>query len=400
MAETSLIEVGATFAAIAAAGAVADRLRQSVIPFYLVVGILAGPFGLGLAGLPHVARGAFVDVAAELGIVFLLFFLGLEFSPDRLLANWENISKAGAVDLALNAPVGLVVGLALGWSLVEAVLLAGIVYVSSSAVITKSLIDLGWIANDESEPMLGTLVFEDVAIAVYLAVVSAVVVGAGGLETAARDVGVAVGFLLALVGVVHGGRPLFQRLLDVGSREATLLRTVAATVLIAGVALLLGVSEAVAAFFVGMGFSTTDHVVEIEDLLEPLRDVFAAVFFFWIGLGTDPRLLAGVAGVLVLLVVATGPGKLASGYLGGRIYGLDARRSARVGAGMVTRGEFSLVVATVAAAGSGEVMTEVIPAVAVGYVLAMSVLGTLLMQRSGPLERAAERWFGDASGAD
>lgn len=158
-------------------------------------------------------------------------------------------------------------------------------------------------------------------------------------------------------------------------------------VAVAGVALALGVSEAVAALFVGMGVSTTDRVPAVEPLLEPVRDVFAAVFFFffWIGLGTDPRVLATVGGVLAVLVLTTGPAKLASGYLGGRLYGLDERRSARVGAGMVTRGEFSLVVATVAAAGAGDVLNRALPAVAVGYVLAMSVLGTLLMQRSGPL---------------
>ncbi|PSP79365.1 hypothetical protein BRC81_05110 [Halobacteriales archaeon QS_1_68_20] len=155
-------------------------------------------------------------------------------------------------------------------------------------------------------------------------------------------------------------------------------------VAVAGVALALGVSEAVAALFVGMGVSTTDRVPAAEPLLEPVRDVFAAVFF-WIGLGTDPRVLATVEGVLAVLVLTTGPPKLASGYLGGRLYGLDERRSARVGAGMVTRGEFSLVVATVAAAGAGDVLNRALPAVAVGYVLAMSVLGTLLMQRSGPL---------------
>jgi len=256
------------------------------------------------------------------------------------------------------------------------------VYISSSAVITKSLIDLGWIANDESDPMLGTLVYEDLAIAVYLTVMSAVVLDSGDLMDVIADLAVAIAFLLFLLGVAYYGTEQVERLIAADTQELRLLQTVAITVLAGGIALELGVSEAVAAFFVGMAVGSTGQSDAVEHLLMPVRDLFAAVFFFWIGLETDPAALVATAGLLVLLVVLTTPTKLVSGYLGGRAYDLDARRSFRVGAGMVTRGEFSLIIATLAAAGSTTVLTETIPLVTVGYVLAMSVIGTTLMQYS------------------
>ncbi|RDI71797.1 cation:proton antiporter [Halopelagius longus] len=390
----SLLSLGELFVVVAVAGAVALRFGLSVIPLYVVGGVLAGPYVAGRVGLPYVEGGEVVTLFAEMGIVLLLFFLGLEFSLDRLLQSKQNITRAGAIDIAVNLPVGVAIGILLGWSVVESLLLGGIVYVSSSAIITKTVIDLGWIANPESEPILGTLVFEDLVMAAYLALVTSLVAGGEGLESVAEGIAIAFGFLGALLVVVQYGTALFSRVLDVSDPEPFVLRTLGVVVPVAGVALSLGVSEAVAAFFVGMGFSTSGHRERIERTLTPVRDVFAAVFFFWIGVGTDPRLLVTVVVPVAVAVVATTPTKVLTGYLGGRVYDLTARRSLRVGLGMVPRGEFSLVIAALAAGGSTRVMREVIPAFAVGYVLVMSALGTVLMERSDAVERLLRR--GDA----
>jgi CPA2 family monovalent cation:H+ antiporter-2 len=386
-----LFEFGEVLLVCAVAGALALRIGLSVIPLYVVGGMLAGPFVAGRIGLPAVPDGEVLAVLAEVGIVLLLFFLGLEFSIDRLLAARSQISRAGVVDVALNLPLGIALGLALGWSATEALLLGGIVYISSSAIITKTLIDLGWIADPEADPILGTLVFEDLFIAVYLAVVTSLVVGGGDVAELGRSLAVAFAFLGALLVAVQYGTGFFARVLDVADTESFVLRTLGVVVPVAGVALTLGVSEAVAAFFVGMGFATSGHRDRIERLLSPVRDVFAAVFFFWIGVGTDPRLVVGVAVPLAAAVLLTTPAKLLSGYLGGRAYDLSAHRSLRVGVGLVPRGEFSLVIAALAAGGSTVVMQETIPALAVGYVLVMSVLGTVLMQHSDAVEGAVRR---------
>ena len=379
-----LLEVGIALTAVALAGALANRAGLSVIPAYIIVGILVGPNPpssvLGLS-LNLVGDREFIQVLAELGIVFLLFFLGLEFSVDQLLRDRKRISAAGGVDFAINFGLGAAIGLAFGWTVLETLFLAGVVYISSSAVITKSLIETGWIANDESSPILGTLVFEDILIAVYLALLAAVASG-GDLESAAMSVGTAFLFLGALTAVAWYGAGWLDRFFRTGSDELFLLRVVGVTTLVAGAALALGVSEAVAAFFLGTGISQTSHVERIEQIVAPARDIFAAVFFFSIGLTTDVTLLAGVAALLAVAVVLTTVGKFVSGTLSGRFYDLDRRRSLRVGLGLVPRGEFSLVIATLAAGvGTGR-LASVLPAFTVGYVLVMSVLGSLLIQRA------------------
>jgi CPA2 family monovalent cation:H+ antiporter-2 len=248
--------------------------------------------------------------------------------------------------------------------------------------------------------MLGTLVYEDLAIAVYLAIAVALVAGGGTAAGLAGSIGIALGFILLLLLVAQFGTPLFERLLADSSNEFLVLRAVGVTVLVSGVALAIGVSEAVAAFFVGMAFASTSHVERLERLLEPVRDVFAAVFFVWIGIETDPALVVGVAGIVAVAVLVTTPTKLLTGYLGGRVYDLGPRRSTRVGLGMVTRGEFSLIIAAVALEGAGGTLStpvaQDISAFAVGYVLAMSVLGTVLMQYSAPFERFAVGRFGSS----
>ncbi|MDG5762103.1 cation:proton antiporter [Natronococcus sp. A-GB1] len=404
---TALIDVGILFAAVALAGLIANRIGQSVIPFYIISGMVLGEYVLGridfpaILGTDLVPHGSelalletdFIHLGAELGIVLLLFFLGLEFNLDRLIAAKERIGKAGTVDLVINFGIGFALGYVIFQSFLPAFLTAGIVYISSSAIITKSLIDLGWIANDEADPMLGTLVYEDLFIAIYLAVASALVLGGGDVGEAAGQIGIAMAFILGLLLLVYVGTAWFQRSLEIDSHEFTVLRVLGITILISGAALALGVSEAVAAFFVGMAFSSTNHVHELENLLEPLRDTFAAVFFFWIGLITDPTLFLSVLGLIALAAILTTPSKLVSGYLGGRIYDLDERRSLRVGLGMTTRGEFSLIIASIAIAGAGtglaEGTAETIYAFAVGYVLLMSILGTTFMQYADQIEDIA-----------
>jgi CPA2 family monovalent cation:H+ antiporter-2 len=386
-----LAEAGFMFVLLAIGGAVAWRARQSVIPAYLLVGMLAAVAPpVGGFDPSTLADRPFVTLLAEFGIVLLLFFIGLEFNVERLLASRDRITRAGVLDLAINGGIGLVLGVAFGLSLLGAVLLAGVVYISSSAVITKSLIDLGWIADPESETVLGVLVFEDVVIAVYLAVVGAIVLGGGDPRSIALSLGLSLTFLLALGALGRYGAPVLERVFAVRSDELFLVAVFGSAVAVGGIALLSGVSEAVAAFFLGSAFGATSHVERIERIITSERDLYAAVFFFWIGLQTDPRLLTAVAVPVAVLVVVTTASKLASGYLGGRAYGLSTRRSSRVALALVARGEFSLVIAALAATTTAPGISETIPALAVGYVLVMSILGTVLMREASRIER----WLG------
>lgn len=376
-----LLEAGVVFGAIALGGGVATRFDQSVIPAYILVGLFVGPFS-PVEALSVVETQEFIDLLAELGVVLLLFFIGLEFNVGRLVESRDRMARAGVIDFAANFAAGGLVGLAIGLGPLGALLLAGVTYISSSAVVTKTLVDLGWIADPESEAILGVLVFEDVVIAVYLAVVSALLAG-GGLHSVLVSLAVAGAVIAGLLALATVGTSLLDRAFEVGSDELFVIRLLAAAVLVGGVAVALGVSEAVAAFFLGTAFAGTGHVQRIERVLVSERDIYASVFFFSIGLQTDPSTVVNVLFPVLLLAAVTTATKFASGYAGGLAYGLPARRSVRVGLGLVARGEFSLVIAAIAL-GAG---LPKVASIAVGYVLVMSVLGTLLMRYSSPFER-------------
>jgi len=326
---TLLLEAGVVFAALALAGSVAWWLDQSVIPAYLVVGIALGPATPWAGALPVAVGGEFIDLFSQLGVVFLLFFIGVEFSVAKLLGEPGPILRAGAVDLVVNAGLGVALGLAIGLSLPGALFLGAVTYPSSSGVITKTLVDLGWIADPESETIIGVLVVEDLVMAVYLAALAVVAFdldASAAVVSMGRSAVLLLGFALL---AVYGGRYV-ERLLATRSNELFLLRVVGVTVLLSGFALSSGVSEAVAAFFVGAAVSETEAKERLERVLEPARDLFAAVFFFAIGLATDLGTVVAVWELVAVGVVLGVLGKLASGYLGGLAYDLPPRRSTRV----------------------------------------------------------------------
>jgi CPA2 family monovalent cation:H+ antiporter-2 len=395
-----LLTVGIVVTAIALAGAVAKRLGQSVIPAYILVGIVLGPSvprHLGPVRLAVVDPAGYIDVFAELGVVALLFFLGLHVSVGELVSNRTAILGSAAVDFLLNYAVGFGLALLFGFTTLEALFVAGIVYMSSSAIITKSLIERGWIVEPESEPILGTLVAEDLLIAVYLTFLSSVVIAGDGLVDAALGVG--RGFLLLGAVAVVGwrGTDLLDRVFASESDELFMLRIFGVMALLAGVGLTLGVSEGVTAFFVGAALGPTDHAERIERVIDPARDLFAGLFFFGVGATTSLLALSSVAGFLAVALVVTTVTKVASGTLGGKLYGLDSRRSFRVGVGLVARGEFSLVLAALAGSAAGDRLGAFVPEFAVGYVLVMSVLGTLLIRHEDDLLALAGRLVpGDA----
>ncbi len=393
MAEPILFEIGIALLALTLVGALAERAGQSVIPTYIAAGILVGPYvPRGVAGfsLRLVSDSEFVNTVAELGIILLLFFLGLEFSVGTLLSNRTRLAKVGGIDLAVNGLVGVAIGLAFGFGPTGVVLVAGVVYISSSAIVTKSLTDAGWLANPESEVVLGTLVVEDIVIAVYLAIVSAVVVGGGTPGEAVTTVIQSFAFLAVLAGVAYFGAGYVARVYDTESDELFVLRVLGTVVFVGATALAIGVSEAVAAFFVGTAFHGSGIENRVEQLLAPVRDVFAALFFFSIGLATDLRVVVDVWLLVAVAAVATTATKLVSGYASGRVYGLSTRRSVRAGLGLVARGEFSLIIATLAATSAIPAVRESIPAFAVGYVLVMSLAGSLAVQYGTGLSAAFE----------
>jgi CPA2 family monovalent cation:H+ antiporter-2 len=372
------IELGAATVGLAILARLASRWGFSAIPLYLLAGLAFGNGGL----VPLNFSEGFVHVGAEIGVVLLLFMLGLEYTGEELGASLRRGLPAGLVDFLLNFPPGLVMGLALGWELLPSVLLGGVTWISSSGVIAKVLEELDRMGNRETPAILSILVLEDLAMAIYLPLVSVLLVGR---EWTAGVLSVLIA--LATVGVVlfvavRYGKGI-SRAISHESDEIILLSTFGLVLLVAGLAQGLQVSAAVGAFLVGIAVSGP-LAAKVHDALAPLRDLFAAVFFFFFGLQIDPSTLPPVLPLAGLLGAVTAATKLLTGWWAARRVGINGPARWRAGATLAARGEFSIVIA-----GLGVALEPRLGPLSAAYVLLMAILGPLLARFVGQGRAAA-----------
>ncbi|WP_431728200.1 cation:proton antiporter [Verrucosispora sp. TAA-831] len=365
-----LIQVGALLFLLGLLGRLGRRIGLSPIPLYLLAGLVLGHGGV----LELHASEEFFAIGAEIGVILLLLMLGLEYSADELVGNLRSAAPAGALDAVLNALPGAAFALLLGWGWVAAVVLGGITWISSSGVIAKILSDLGRLGNRETPVVLSVLVVEDLAMAFYLPLVTALLAGVG-LVKGGVALGVAVLTVVVVLVVALRYGDLVSRAMSVDHPESLLLGVLGLTLLVAGVAAKLQVSAAVGAFLVGIALSgpVAHHATE---LLTPLRDLFAAVFFVFFGLATDPRHIPPVLLPAVLLALVTIATKTSTGYLAARRVGITEPGRWRAGLTLVPRGEFSIVIAGLAVS-AGSVSPK-LAALAATYVLITVVTGPML----------------------
>ncbi|GAA4217104.1 cation:proton antiporter [Actinocatenispora rupis] len=364
-----LTEIGALLLALALLGRFARRIGLTPIPLYLLAGLAFGHGGL----LPLSASQEFTEAGSEIGVVLLLVMLGLEYSADELVGNLRKHAPSGLIDMLFNALPGAALALILGWGPVAAVVLAGITWVSSSGVIAKVLTDLGRLGNRETPTILSVLVTEDLAMALYLPILTALLAGSG-LLMGGLTLGIAVLTITAvlIVATKYGG--VISAIVSAKNAESFLLGVLGLTLLVAGVAQGLKVSSAVGAFLVGIALS--GEVAErASQLVSPLRDLFAAVFFVFFGLHTDPRSIPPVLLPALGLAVATMATKVATGYLAAKRAGIAPRGRWRAGLALTPRGEFSIVIAGLAVAAGIE---KQIGPLATAYVMITVVTGPLL----------------------
>ena len=377
-----LIELGAVIFGLGLVGRLAGRLGISPVPLYLLAGLAFGAGGV----IPLNAPEEFLDAASEIGVVMLLLLLGLEYSAGDLLGNLKRQAPVGVLDLLLNGLPGAAFGLLLGYGPVGALAMFGITAVSSSGIVAKVLADLGRLGNRETPAILGILVLEDLGMAVYLPILTAVL-AASGVWEATGSVLIALGCLVVALVVALRWGSVVSRFVSAGSNEVTLLRVLGLALLVAGVAEQLHVSAAVGAFLLGISLSN-DLEEEAHRSLEPLRDLFAAVFFVSFGLSTDPSTLPPVLLPALALVVVGVVTKLITGWFAAKRAGIAIPGRIRAGAALIPRGEFSIVIAGLAtAAGVGAGLA----ALAAAYVLVMAVIGPVLARFADPVARAYVR---------
>jgi CPA2 family monovalent cation:H+ antiporter-2 len=375
MHEEFLLGAGLLLGALALAGVFFLRLRQSAIPAFILLGLVLRPDHLD---------AELVDSLATAGVVLLLFSMGLEFSLGALVRNARQITRTGGIDLIVCLPVGLVAGLMVGGGWVGALLFAGAFYVSSSAIIAKSIIELRRAADPETEVALGILVFEDLFIALYLAVLSgAVLVAEPSLANATLGVGKALLFFGIVVLIALRARPALDRIFDIDSDDLFLLLVGALLLLLSWGALEAGLSEAIGAFLAGLALAETQHKERAERLFAPLQGVFAAIFFFAFGLSIDPGTFGSVWLPAVILIVLAVVVKIGGGWIAGRTSGLSKRGSLALGLTLIARGEFSIILAGIAVS-VGEVRMGALLAL---LVLGLSLMGTMGLQYTNSITR-------------
>jgi CPA2 family monovalent cation:H+ antiporter-2 len=380
----TLAQLSITVALLAALGLIASRLGLSAIPAYLLAGLLLGPNEPKVLSL--IQPSDVTDFVAEIGLVFLLFFLGLEFTVGRLARSRRHALVGGAIDLLANGGLGLVVGVAaFGLSFAALVLAAGI-YVSSSAITVKGLIDFRRLADDETDLVLAILVAEDLVIGLVLGFVSG---GGGAASHTLGLVAKAIAFVAGALAASMWLTPLIDRVLDWLPREFFLLAVFAFLIGAAALAKELGLSEAVGALMAGVVLSETSVRAEVEERFFSFRDVFAALFFFVFGLSIDVARIGSVAWVLTAGVIAALVGKLCGGYLAGLSGGLTRRQSFSAGAALVAHGEFTVILAQVAS-GNPQISSATqakLVAFAGLFVLITATLGVALMKESKAIGR-------------
>lgn len=351
------------------------------IPLFVGAGIIAGPNTRGLVLFEHPEE---LELLAAFGLIFLLFYLGVEFSLEDLTSGGRKLLVTATVYLCLNIGVGLAFGFALGWGTKEAFIIAGATGISSSAIVTKLLVELGRLARPETRLILGIIVIEDLFLALYLAALAPVLGQADGAGDAIVLFVRAFGFLIALALVARFGAGLIGRVITARDDELLVVLFVGFALLVAGAAYELGVSDAIGAFMAGLVLAGTAAKRRIERLVLPLRDAFAALFFFHFGLLIDPGAIGTVFWPALIAIVMSLVLAVAAAIAAARINDLDRLGAANIAFSVVARGEFALILVVLATqAGLDE---RLAPFVAV-YVLALAIASPILASRSTALAR-------------
>ncbi|AEP85932.1 K(+)/H(+) antiporter subunit KhtU [Bacillus spizizenii] len=388
-----VFEVGTALVLVAIASVIANKIKFSIIPFLIVLGMLVGPHApkAGIIDLTFIESSEIIEFFGRMGVLFLLFYLGLEFSVGKLIKSGKSIAVGGTIYILINFSLGLLYGFITGFSFLETLVLAGVITISSSAIVAKVLVDLKRTANPETELILGIIMFEDIFLAVYLSVVSGLVLGdATSVGSALLSILIAFGYMLLFFIAARKLPPLLNKLLDIRSNEVFIIVIFAALFFIAGFSETIHVAEAIGALLLGLVFSETEHSDRIEHLVVPFRDFFGAMFFFSFGLSIDPFSLGEAVWLALGAVILTILGNFIAGMVAGRRAGLSHKASSNIGLTIVSRGEFSIIVANLGIAGG---LSATLKPFAALYVLILAILGPLLTKESKRIYRLLNKVF-------
>jgi len=348
-------------------GYVGRLLKMPPILFYILTGLILSSF---------IPKSEAIEVFSELGLVFLFFYLGLEFNIARAISTAKRIWSIGILDVLLNFVLIFLVAKLLGFSLINSLLIGGVAYASSSAITTKIIVDNHRIANPETELILGLMVFEDIIAPILLAIISAV---SSGVDLSPLNLGIIflkVAFVFAFATLValylkDHIATFIDRFID---EEIFTLFSFGGLVLFAGFTQAIGLSEALGAFLMGMIVSETGKSHDIERIMFAMKDLAVAIFFFLFGAGIKftSDINAEFITYMTIIVVLSILGKFLTGFIGALINGLSKRKAIETGLTIINRGEFSIAMSRFAP-------PKLLPFIGL-YVLIMAFIGIFTAQ--------------------
>lgn len=378
----AVLEVGLALMLVTVAVGLAAKLRLSNVPFLILIGMAVGPHApqIGVFDFRFIETAPLIEFMGRVGVLFLLFYLGLESNVSRLIQAGRSIFIGGTIYIIINFTLGFVYGYLTGFSLKETLVVAGITTISSSAIVAKILFDYRRTANPETELILGITMYEDVFLAVYLSLVSGVVLsGATSVKGVLSSAGLALGFIVGLIVIGRWATPLLNRLLRISSNEVFIMVVFALLFLFSGLGETIHVAEAIGALLLGLILGETEHSARLERLVVPFRDFFGGIFFFSFGLTVDPFALGGAVWLSLGAAALSLVGVIVAGQLAGRVAGHSGPKSFNVGLTLLGRGEFSIIVAKLAQAGG---LLPLLQPFAALYVLLLATFAPLLAKES------------------
>jgi len=336
--------VGLIFATAAVAGALALKAKLSPIVGFIAVGALIGPSGLNL-----ITKGPLLDLFAEIGIILLLFIVGVEFEVEKLSRLGPAIITIGLLQTSIAFLLGYLAGAAMGWTTLSSMYLGGALMFSSTAIIVKMLKDMGLGGSSEYETSVGVLVLQDaMAVMLLIILLNATTSGGASLDVVAVTLTKTITFIVLSIALGVKAIPfVLDKVAKMKMTEAPLLTALSLAFLVAFLAGELGVSKAVGAFTAGLTIAYSPNAKLVRDVVSPLKDFFMTIFFVSIGtliyIDLQEAVQAALLAVpLILIILAS---RVIGCSMGGLMGGLSEESSLGVAAMLIPIGEFSFIIA-------------------------------------------------------
>jgi CPA2 family monovalent cation:H+ antiporter-2 len=387
-----MFEVGMIMLVSFIGAALATKAKQSVILGYIVAGVLIGPFiHFNLLGIQYdglMKDTSFISYLSTLGLTLLMFFVGLEFSVSKLKKTKSSALILALINTGVDFFIGILIGLALGWPIIDTVFLAGVIAMGSAAITGQSLIELQKMSNPETEFLLGMVVVEDFLSMILMTIAGGLLFKSGGsspLTLTTMIVGVLAFYtffiFLALVVIPH----CVKHFEKIKSDEMFVLFALGLVFLSSAMAEVSGVPAIIGAFFLGMVFAETKISDRLKDRISPFKDALVAVFFISFGMLIDPGMFPTVIWIVIIAVPLVIMGDLMLTGALAYFLGFSGRSATFMGASMCGRGAESVMFASVGSSAAGLTRGAQLNPFAGTFCFAMSMLTPVMMKTSDRL---------------